>query len=135
MADATPTTTGARAADATARRAHPAHSALVGLASLGILLQGLWAGLMMRGDYGTWRPVHQHGAEATVTIAFLATVAAFVWLRHRVAVLVGTTLLFVLLVVEMLLGTNGSDGAVIVHVPLAMLLMGLAVWLPVQARR
>ena len=41
MADATTTTA--------ARRAHPAHSALVGLASLGVLLQGVWAGLFLGG--------------------------------------------------------------------------------------
>lgn len=137
MADATPTTTGAPAADATARRAHPAHSALVGLTSLGVLLQGLWAGLFLGGsdDPGTWRDVHEYGADATVTIAALATIAAFVWLRHRIAVLVGTTLLFVLLVVEMLLGMAESSWAIAVHVPLALILMGLAVWLPTQARR
>ena len=131
MADATTTTA--------ARRAHPVHSALVGLASLGVLLQGLSAGLFLRGsdDAGTWVDVHQHGAEGTVLLAFLATVAAVVWLRHRLPVVVGTTLLFVLSLAEMLLGMaiEDSRGAVAVHVPLAMLLMGLAVWLPTQARR
>lgn len=119
--------------------AHPAHSALVGLTSLGVLLQGVWAGLFMGGsdDYGTWASVHQHGGEATVALAFLATVAALVWLRHRTAVVVGTALLFVLSLAEMLLGMaiDGAQWAVVVHVPLAMLLLGLAVWLPTQARR
>jgi hypothetical protein len=122
-----------------ARRAHPLHSALVGLASLGVLLQGVWAGLFMGGsdDYGTWVEVHQHGAETTVALAALATIAALVWLRHRVAVVVGTALLFVLLVVEMVLGMSIDDSswAVVIHVPLAMLLLGLAVWLPTAARR
>ena len=125
--------------DVAPRRTHPVHSALVGLASLGVLLQGVWAGLFMGGsdDYGTWVAVHQHGAEATIAVAFLATVAAAMWLRHRVAVLVGTALLFVLLVVEMLLGMAIDDSglAVTIHVPLAMLLLGLAVWLPTAARR
>ncbi|MGY2127487.1 hypothetical protein [Blastococcus sp. SYSU DS0617] len=131
MADATATTT--------ARRAHPAHSALVGLASLGVLLQGVWAGMFLGGsdDYGTWASVHQHGGEATVALALLATVAAFVWLRDNKPVLVGTTLLFLLLVAELLLGMaiDGTRAAIVVHVPLAMLLMGLAVWLPTAARR
>ena len=88
-------------------------------------------------DYGTWVEVHQHGAEATVGLAFLATVAAVVWLRGRVPVLVGTALLFVLLLGEMFLGMaiDDSRGAVAVHVPLALLIMGLAVWLPTAARR
>jgi hypothetical protein len=43
-------------------------------------------------------------------------------------------LLLVLLVVEYLLGRAGGGG-IVLHVPLAMLLMGLAVWLPMAARR
>jgi hypothetical protein len=43
-------------------------------------------------------------------------------------------LLLVLLVVEYFLGRAGG-ASVAVHVPLAMLLMGLAVWLPMAARR
>lgn len=119
-----------------APRPHPVWSALVGLASLGVLLQGLWAGLFLRrdADVGTWVLVHEHGAEATVTLAVLATVAAAVWLRHRRGLLVGTALLLVLLVVEYFLGQAGGGG-IVLHVPLAMLLMGLAVWLPMAARR
>ena len=81
-------------------RPHPAWSALVGLTSLGVLLQGLWAGLFLRPDAGgPWYSVHRHGAEATVVLALLATVAAAMWLRHRRDLLVGTVLLLVLLVV------------------------------------
>jgi hypothetical protein len=118
-------------------RVHPVWSALVGLTSLGVLLQGLWAGLFLRrGASGrqTWVEVHQHGAEVTVLLALLATVAAAVWLRSRVDLLVGTVLLFVLLVLEMVLG-SAAGSAIAVHVPLAMVLMGLAVWLPLAARR
>ena len=126
-----PTTAGTRGV-----RPHPGWSALIGLTSLGVLLQGLWAGLFLRrdADVGTWVLVHEHGAEATVTLAILATVAAAVWLRHRRDLLVGTALLLVLLVVEYFLGQAGGGG-VVLHVPLAMLLMGLAVWLPMAARR
>jgi hypothetical protein len=115
---------------------HPVWSALVGLTTLGILLQGLWAGLFLRrdADGSTWFSVHQHGGEATVTLAVLATIAAAVWLRHRRDLLGGTVLLLVLLVVEYFIGRAGGDG-VAVHVPLALLIMGLAVWLPVAARR
>jgi hypothetical protein len=126
------------AAEPTRRDVHPAWSALVGLTSLGVLLQALWAGLFLRrGDNGIWVQVHQHGGEVTVLLALLATVAAAVWLRGRRDLLAGTALLFVLLVVELLLGMaiGGAPDPVVVHVPLAMLLMGLAVWLPVAARR
>jgi hypothetical protein len=121
-----------------ARRVHPAWSALVGLTTLGVLLQGLWAGLFLRpGDHGTWVSVHQHGAELTVLLGVLAAGAAAVWLRSRRDLLVGTALLAVLLLVELVLGytIENSPAAVVVHVPLALLLMGLAVWLPVAARR
>jgi hypothetical protein len=120
----------------TTARPHPVWSALIGLTSLGVLLQGLWAGLFLRpdADGSTWYSVHQHGAEATVTLALLATIAAAVWLRHRRDLLVGTALLLVLLAVEHFLGRAGG-GSVAVHVPLALLLMGLAVWLPTAARR
>jgi hypothetical protein len=120
----------------TATTPHPVWSALIGLTTLGILLQGLWAGLFLRRDAGgsSWVSVHQHGGEATVTLAVLATVAAAVWLRHRRDLLGGTALLLVLLVVEYFLGRAGGN-SVAVHVPLALLLMGLAVWLPVTARR
>jgi hypothetical protein len=109
---------------------------LVGLTTLGVLLQGLWAGLFLRrgGDNSTWVSVHQHGGEATVTLALLATIAAVLWLRHRTDLLGGTVLLLVLLVVEYFLGRAGG-GSVALHVPLALLIMGLAVWLPVAARR
>jgi hypothetical protein len=120
----------------TSTTSHPLWSALIGLTTLGVLLQGLWAGLFLRrnADGSTWYLVHQHGAEATVTLALLATIAAAVWLRHRRDLLVGTALLLVLLVVEHLLGRAGG-GSVAVHVPLALLIMGLAVWLPTAARR
>ncbi|MEU2351178.1 hypothetical protein [Modestobacter sp. NPDC049651] len=126
-------------APAPTTRPHPAYSALVGLTSLGVLLQGLWAGLFLRpGDQGTWVSIHQHAGETTVLLGVLAAVAALVWMRHNRPALIGTLLLAVLLVVELVLGYSldgGSTGAVVVHVPLAMLLMGLAVYLPLAARR
>jgi hypothetical protein len=126
--------------DAAPARPHPAFSALVGLTTLGVLLQGLWAGLFLGGtDHpSTWVDVHNVGAMVTVALALLATVAALVWMRHNRPAVIGTALLFVLLVIEMGLGQavdDDSRGPVIVHVPLALLIMGLAVYLPVLARR
>jgi hypothetical protein len=125
--------------EATNRKPHPAWSALVGLTTLGILLQGLWAGLFLRrgaGGRDTWVSIHQHAGETTVLLALLATIAALIWLRARRDLLIGTALLLGLLVVELVLGytIDGSSSAVVVHVPLALLLIGLAVWLPITAR-
>jgi hypothetical protein len=119
-------------------RPHPAFSALVGLTTLGVLLQGLWAGLFLgTDDYGTWVDVHQHAGEVTIVLALLSTVAAVVFVRHRTPVVAATAALFVLLLVEYFLGYFADDarGNLVVHVPLAMLLMALAVYLPVMARR
>jgi hypothetical protein len=124
----------------TVQKPHPVWSALVGLTTLGVLLQGLWAGLFLRrgaGGRDTWVSIHQHAGETTVLLALLATIAALIWLRARRDLLIGTALLLVLLVVELVLGytIEDSGSAVVVHVPLALLIMGVAVWLPVAARR
>lgn len=136
--------TSERPSATTDRRAvHPAWSALVELTTLGVLLQGLWAGLFLRRGAGgahTWVGVHQHGGEVTVLLALLAllaTIASAVCQRSRRDLLIGTAVLFLLLAVETGLGTaaDGASAAVAVHVPLALLIMGLAVWLPAAARR
>jgi hypothetical protein len=107
----------------------------VGLTTLGVLLQGLWAGLFLRPDAGgSWYSIHQHGGEATVTLAALATIAAALWLRARRDLLGGTALLLVLLVAEYFLGRAGGSSLAL-HLPLALLIMALAVWLPMTARR
>ena len=125
---------------ATAER-HPVYSALIGLATLGVLLQGLWAGLLVREgeDYrDNWVHVHDIGAQATIALAALSTVAAFVWLRHsRRDLLVASAVFTVLLLVEAYLGGEIGKRAWLtaVHFPLAMALMGLAVWIPLRTLR
>ena len=70
--------------------------------------------------------------------ALLATIAAFWKLRDRRDLWVGGLVLTVLLVVESWLGgqirENGAAALTAVHIPLAMALMGLVVWLPLRAR-
>lgn len=119
----------------------PLYGALVGLASLGVLLQGLWAGLIVREgqDYqATWVRVHDLGAQTTIALAALSTVVAFVSLRRsRRDLLVASAAFTVLLVLEAYVGGEIGKRAWLtaVHFPLAMALMGLAVWLPMRARR
>ncbi len=123
------------------RTIHPAFSALIGLATLGILLQGLWAGLFIKEgeDYQEgWVHVHALGAETTIALSALATAAAFVWLRRtRTDLVVGSAALTALLVVESYIGgLIGEDsGLTAVHFPLAMALVGLAVWIPLRTLR
>ena len=119
-------------------RPHPAFSALVGLTTLGVLLQGLWAGLFLgTDDHSTWVDVHNVGAMVTVVLALLATVAGLVWMRNNRPAVIAAGALLVLLVVETGLGSAADDsrGTLVVHVPLALLIMGLAVYTPVLARR
>src|SRR5512141_3153382 len=111
---------------------------LVGAASLAIVLQGLWAGLFVHEgkDYDdSWVESHARGAEAAIVLALLATVVALVQLRERRDLWLGSATLTVLLVAEAFLGGLIGDESrwTIVHFPLAMALMALAVWLPLRS--
>jgi heme A synthase len=113
---------------------------LVGLASLAILLQAVWAGIFIRqgGAYdGFWVTVHARGAEVAIALALGAAVVAFLRLRARRDLVVGSATLVVLLALEAFIGGEVYDhpGLQVVHFPLALALMALAVWLPLRARR
>jgi heme A synthase len=115
-------------------------SALVGLAALAILLQAVWAGLFIRpgeADDQFWVTVHARGAEVAIALALAAAVVAFWRLRSRRDLVVGSAALVVLLIVEAFIGGEVYDhpGLQVVHFPLALALMALAVWLPFRARQ
>jgi heme A synthase len=117
---------------------------LSGLTSLAVILQGLWAGIFLEHDgerdaSSSWIEVHACGADVAVVLALLVTVAAFVGLRSRRDLWLGSGLLTALLVVESYIGglirDDGKDTLTAVHVPLAMAVLALAIWLPVRAGR
>lgn len=117
-----------------------AYSAVIGLAALAVLLQGVWAGLFLREQGGyqdSWVEAHARGADVAIVLAAVATVIAFVRLRSRKDVWVGSLVFTVLLLLEAYLGGRVSDehsiASQVVHIPLALALMGLAVWLPLRA--
>ena len=128
---------------ATSRPVRPTsrlYSIIIGLSTLVVLQQGLWAGFFIQEgqDYkDSWVEVHARGADVAIALAVIATVVAFVKLRSRRDLLVGSIAFVVLLVLEAYLGGLIGDHSTLtaVHFPLAMLLMGLAVWLPVRASR
>jgi uncharacterized membrane protein len=125
---------------APARPRSALYSAVIGLAALAVLLQGVWAGLFLREDGGyrdSWVTVHAHGAEVAIALAAIATVIAFLRLRSRRDLWIGSLVFTLLLVLEAYLGGRVSDehsvASQVVHIPLALALMGLAVWLPLRA--
>ena len=114
---------------------------MIGLASLGVLLQGLWAGLFLREGrpyVESWVSVHSAGGMIAALLALIGTIIAFVQLRARRDVLIGSVVFTVLLILEIFLGGTISDSHAVwaqaVHIPLALLLMGFAVALPLRAR-
>lgn len=138
----TSTATAERAAGAPARS--PLFSALIGLTALAVLLQGLWAGIFLEHDgerdsAQSWIDVHARGADVAILLAALATVVALWKLRQRKDLWIGSGVLTVVLVLESYIGglirDASKDTLTAVHVPLAMLLMGLVVWLPLRARQ
>lgn len=115
------------------------YNAVLGVTTLLVFLQGLTAGVFMalRGDSSaeTWTTVHLVLGWLAVVFALVTAVVAV--LRVRVAspvVAYGTVALFVLLLVETLLGVfvKSAGGLVGVHVPLAMAMMALVVWLSLR---
>ena len=122
----------------------PVFSALIGLAALAVLLQGLWAGIFLEHDgkrdaAANWIDVHAHGADVAILLGILATAYAFWKLRPRRDLWVGSGIFTLLTILESYIGglirDDGKDTLTAVHVPLAMALMALAVWLPLRARR
>jgi hypothetical protein len=121
----------------------PLFSSLVGLAAVAVLLQGLWAGIFLehdgqRDEASSWIDVHARGADVAILLAAAAAVVAFTKLRSRPDLWGGSAVLTLLLVLESYLGglirDQSKDTLTAVHVPLAMFILGLAVWLPVRAR-
>lgn len=100
-------------------------AALVGVASLAVLLQGLWAGLFMSTpdtdpEKTPWLEVHSWCGKAAIGFALLATVWAFLKLRERTDLTFGALALTVLLILEAYLGglivDEGKDVMAAVHV-------------------
>ncbi len=113
-------------------------NALVGVTTLGIFLQAITAGeFVSQKDRDGWIAVHNVIANVTIVVALVTAVIGLVLVRATDRVLAWSGLvLFVLLLAQTALGhliTEGkADGLIGVHVPLAFVIVGLAVWLAIR---
>lgn len=120
-----------------------AYTALMALGTLAILFQGLWAGLFLEHDNpdraGNWVEVHARGGEFALIMVVAATITAFIRIRVRRDLWLGGAVLTALLVLESYIGglirDSGKDSLTPLHIPLAMAIMGLAIWLLMRSRR
>jgi F0F1-type ATP synthase assembly protein I len=120
-----------------------AYFVLTVLGAVAILLQGLWAGLFLQHDgerdaAAGWIDAHARGGEVSIVLTLAALVVAVVRLRQHRALMLGTAGLLVLLALESYLGglirDAGKDTLTAIHVPLALAIMALSVWLPFRSR-
>ena len=114
-------------------------SALTGLTSLSILAQAVIAGefVSQKHRHG-WIDVHDIVADVVAALALATMIFTIVALRKSSrALLVGTIVLLVLVVVQVFLGhqitDNNQDWLIGIHVPLAFIIFGIAVWLPINS--
>lgn len=111
---------------------------LVGVTTLGIFLQAITAGeFVSQKDRDGWIAVHNVIADVTIVAALVTAVIGLVMVRAADRALAWSGLaLFVLLLVQTVLGhliTEGkADGWIGVHVPLAFVVVALAVWMAVR---
>jgi hypothetical protein len=119
------------------------HAALTGLIALAVLLQGVWAGFFLEHDgardaAGGWITTHMIGGDIALLLSIIATVVALVAMRPLKAVWGASLALTVLLIIEVGLGAlihGGTAALTVVHIPLALVIMALATYLPILTRR
>lgn len=112
---------------------------LAGVTTLAVFLQATSAGIFMSfrgGDAGKpWVTTHEIVADVAVALALATAVVAIVALRRSAPALMGAAIaLVVLLVLQTLIGhwIDGARWLVAVHVPLALLVFAVTIWLSVR---
>jgi hypothetical protein len=110
-------------------------SVLVGVATLAIIVQAVTAGLFVdRRGSDAWVTVHGAIADVTWVTALALAIVAYRTIRathHRLWL--GSALLFVLTLAQTGIGhlitDQGVDWLLVVHIPLALAIFGLTIWL------
>jgi hypothetical protein len=114
---------------------------LVGLVSFAVLLQAVVAGIFVNQEgRDSWVEVHGVIADVTWVTALAAAIVGFRHVRHSHPRLwLASAALFVFALAQTGIGhlmtDGGMDGLAVVHVPLAMLIFGLALWLALAVVR
>jgi uncharacterized membrane protein YhaH (DUF805 family) len=124
---------------ATSTGALKAFSALVGITSLAIFVQAITAGeFVSQSHRDGWISAHDIVSNVVAVLALATAIFTVVALRKSSRpLLIGTIVLFVLVVIQILLGyqitDNKQDWLIGIHVPLAFIIFGIAIWLPIQS--
>lgn len=120
-------------------RAIRSFAALTGVTALLILLQAVTAGeFVSQEGRESWIAVHSIVSNVTLVVALVVAIFTVVVFRsgHRV-LMWASSALFVLLLTQTVLGhliTDAKqDGWIAVHVPVALIVFGLTVWLSIRA--
>ena len=141
MTQSTPTNVSMAPDGAALVRSGPVFAALTGLTSLAILLQAVFAGEFIDPtSHGGWLSAHDVNADVVIGLAVVTALYAVVALRTAARPLVIASVVLALAVAaQTAIGHAISDsndkGLLVIHLPLALLVFGLTIWLSVSARR
>jgi hypothetical protein len=114
-------------------------AALTGLTSLAIFLQAVTAGqFVSQPGQDSWVTVHGVVADVCWGLALITAAYAAVALRRTVPrLVVAAAVLFVLTLAQTGIGhlitDDNENGWIAVHVPLALVIFGLTLWLSLRA--
>lgn len=115
--------------------------ATVSLASFSVFLQAVTAGMFVNQEgHDSWVSVHGVIADVTWVSALVAAIVGLARVRRsRPSLAYGATVLFLIALAQTGLGhlitDKGMDWLIVVHVPVAVVLFGLAVWLLIGVAR
>jgi hypothetical protein len=128
-----------RTATSTPSRAIRTFTALTGVTSLLIFLQAVTAGeFVSQDDRDSWIAVHNIVGNITLVVALGVAIFTIIAFRASNRVLMWATVgLFILLLAQTVMGhliTDAKqDGWIGVHVPVALIVFGLTIWLSIRA--
>lgn len=111
-----------------------------GLTLLGVLLQAVWAGAFIdRPGQSTWISVHEISGFVVVVLALASTLASITLRRAHPGLTLSACGLLVLIIVQTGLGEAitkaGANNLLVAHVPVAVLVFGLGVYLSSMGAR